>query len=157
LALESTMMTEAQISRLAHSLNELRPDWPISSLTTWISRNLSRRAYQDAAVALVWVATDMKSDGTYASEKPSRVLEAGPWWRAAAAGEARGNHGPARVGEDCPKHPGQEPVPFCGPCATEAVRAYSDLEPVALDEAGRAEAAALVDEIRARREQRGVR
>jgi hypothetical protein len=80
-------MTETEISRLAHAINELRPDWPISSLTTWIRNNLSKRPYRDAAVALVWVAVDRRPDGTPASDKPARVLEAGPWWRAAAAGE----------------------------------------------------------------------
>lgn len=80
-------MNGNQISRLAHSLNELRPDWPISSLTTWLSRNLANRAFRDAAVACTWVAVDLKSDGTWASDKLARVLEAGPWWRAAAGGE----------------------------------------------------------------------
>jgi hypothetical protein len=81
-------MNGNQISRLAHALNELRPDWPISSLTTWIRNNLATRSYRDAAVALAWVATDTKPDGTWASDKPARVLEQGPWWRAAAAGES---------------------------------------------------------------------
>jgi hypothetical protein len=118
-----------QVSQLAHALNELRPDWPISSLTTWITNNLSKRSYQDAAVALVWVALDIKPDGTFATERPARVLEAGPWWRAAAAGEARVTPGPAKPGVDCPKHPGQEPPPYCGPCNVDSVRAYNDPDP----------------------------
>lgn len=76
-------MNPNEAARLAHAINDLRPDWPISSLRTFIERNLANRAYRDAAVALTWVATDRKPDGTPASDTPKRVLEAGPWWRAA--------------------------------------------------------------------------
>lgn len=75
-------MNETEKQRLAHALNELRPDWPISSLTTFIAKHFARKPYRDAAVALVWVAVDSKPDGTPASETPKRVLEAGPWHRA---------------------------------------------------------------------------
>lgn len=81
-------MTENEIRRLAHAVNDLRPDWPISSLTTFISNQLGKRAYRDAAVAMVWVAVDAKPDGQPASETPKRVLEAGPWWTAAVVDRA---------------------------------------------------------------------
>lgn len=77
-------MTPTEIRRLAHAINALRPDWPISSLTTFIEKtDLRRQPYRDAAVKLAWVAVDIKPDGTPASETPKRVLEAGPWHRAA--------------------------------------------------------------------------
>jgi hypothetical protein len=76
-------MNPNEAGRLAHAVNDLRPDWPASSLRTFIERNLANRTYRDAAVALAWIATDTKPDGTNASDTPKRVLEAGPWWRAA--------------------------------------------------------------------------
>ncbi len=75
-------MNPTQQQRLAHSINQLRPDWLISSLSTFIERHMSKWAYRDAAVALTWVAVDTKPDGTPASNKPGRVLEYGPWHRA---------------------------------------------------------------------------
>lgn len=78
-------MNDNETKRLAHAINELRPDWPISSLTNFIGRDLARRTYRDAAVMLVWVAVDTKPDGTPASNTPRRVLEAGPWHRAVLA------------------------------------------------------------------------
>lgn len=76
-------MNDNELRRLAHAINDLRPDWPISSLTTFMQRTMLNRTYRDAAVALAWIATDTKADGTHASDTPKRVLEAGPWWRAA--------------------------------------------------------------------------
>jgi len=106
-------MNANEISKLAHAINELRPDWPTSSLKTWITNNLGRRSFRDAAVALVWVALDIRGDGSYATDKPARVLEAGPWWRAAAAGEQ---------GDVVPRNPSRdEACPVCsrfaGSCA----------------------------------------
>lgn len=116
-------MTPTEIARLAHAINDLRPDWPIASLTTFINRQLGGRAYRDAAVALTWVAVDSRNDGTPASDTPKRVLEAGPWWRAAAVenpGSTRA-HPPKRE-EECPRHPGQH-AGNCGGCATDALAA----------------------------------
>ncbi len=83
-------MTENEIRRLAHAINDLRPDWPISSLTTFITNQLGKRAYRDAAIAMTWVAVDAKPDGQPASETPKRVLEAGPWWGASSVADAYG-------------------------------------------------------------------
>lgn len=76
-------MNANEIRRLANAINAHRPDWPVSSLTTFITRSLGNRTYQDASVALTWIATDAKPDGTPASEKPARVLEHGNWWKCA--------------------------------------------------------------------------
>lgn len=113
-------MNGNEISRLAHAVNELRPDWPISSLTTWLTRNLASRPYRDAAIALVYVALDLKADGTWATDRPARVLEAGPWWRAAAvdSSDAGTRPHPVKPGQDCPHHPGQ-PGDNCRGCAAD--------------------------------------
>lgn len=73
-------MDLTEITRLAAAVNALRPDWPHASLVTFISRDLSHRAYRDVAVVLSWVACDP------ATQTPRRVLEQGPWWDAVAAG-----------------------------------------------------------------------
>lgn len=117
-------MNPQEITRLAHATNELRPDWPISSLTTFITRNLSNRAYRDSAVALTWVATDVKLDGTPATSTPKRVLENGPWWAAAViGGDANGGRpNPPKRGEQCTRCGG---VPPCG-CTREHLAATYD-------------------------------
>lgn len=105
-------MNGNEISKLAHALNELRPDWPISSLTTWLNNHLSKRPYRDAAIACVWVALDMKPDGSWESRTLARVLEPGPWWRAADPGsEGRVARRNPRPDEACPQCGG-----FAGSC-----------------------------------------
>jgi len=108
-------MMPNEISRLAHALNELRPDWPVSSLTTWLTRHMSNRPYRDAAVALVWVAVDTKLDGSPATERPARVLEPGPWWQAAAMGgnALAGRPQPPKSHEQCPRCGGRLPACAC--------------------------------------------
>lgn len=113
-------MNGNEAQRLAHAVNAHRPDWMISSLTTFITRNMSAWTYRDAAVALTFVATDAKPDGQPASDTPKRVLEQGPWRVAAAAGgsTAMRTHAPKRH-EECPDHPGQW-AHNCGGCRVEA-------------------------------------
>lgn len=72
-------MNPHDLDRLACALNILRPDWPTKSIRTLLDRpQLASRPLRDTAVALAWVACE---PGT---ATPARVLEAGPWWRAAA-------------------------------------------------------------------------
>ena len=72
-------MNENEIERIAHAANALRPDWPIGSIRTLLSKpELAHRPRRDVAVALTWVACESKS------KTPARVLEAGPWWQAVA-------------------------------------------------------------------------
>lgn len=132
-------MIDNEIRRLAHAINEIRPDWPVSSLTTFIARHLARRTYRDAAIALAYIATDTALDGTPASSTPARVLEAGPWWQAVAAGDAQGRAtpGPPKPEQECPDHAGRW-AGACGLCAHEGVTAYYDpaqAEPMSIDEA----------------------
>lgn len=100
-------MNDIEVRRLAHAINELRPSWPIASLTTFISRNMSNRPFRDAAMALTWVALDCDGAGNYVTDTPKRVLEAGPWWKAAEMnGTANATPTPPKRTEDCPSHPG---------------------------------------------------
>lgn len=76
-------MMPPEIDRLAAAINALRPDWPASSLRTFIDTHLAGRALPDAAIALTWVACDPTS------RTPKRVLESGPWWQATRPADAQ--------------------------------------------------------------------
>ena len=71
-------MNEHEIERIADAMHRLRPDWPIKQLRTLLSDDrLADRPRRDVTVALAWVACE---SGT---ANPYRVLESGPWWKAA--------------------------------------------------------------------------
>lgn len=87
-------MNANEQARLAAAVAILRPDWPQDSLRTFVARDdqlLARRPYQDAAVALVFVALDP------ATKTPARVNEPGPWWHL-----GRAEREPTR-GVQCPR------------------------------------------------------
>src|SRR5690349_10527813 len=72
-------MNEVEISRIAAAISDLRPDWPAASIRSLLGRpELKNKPRRDVAVALTWVACEADS------KTPARVIEAGPWWRAAA-------------------------------------------------------------------------
>lgn len=71
-------MNEHEIERIAAATHQLRPDWPVASLKTLIAKKLGDRPRRDVCVALAWIACEANT------ATPARVLEAGPWWRAAA-------------------------------------------------------------------------
>lgn len=73
------MLNRTDIERVASAAHELRPDWPIRSLCTWLQADHAHRAYADVAVALAVIATDPKT------QTPKRMNESGPWWIAAQA------------------------------------------------------------------------
>lgn len=106
------MLEQNDIARLAAAIHHLRPDWPQASLFTFITRHLAGRALRDVAVALTWVATDPTT------EKPARVLEAGPWWQATNSGTS--THRPPRFGETCRFHPGHY-AHNCGGCRADQI------------------------------------
>lgn len=87
-------MNEHEAQRIAASVHELRPDWPVSSLLSLIRKSLLQRPRRDVMVAFAWVACE---PGT---STPGRVLEAGPWWRAAGV-EGATTFGPPRSNEAC--------------------------------------------------------
>jgi hypothetical protein len=72
-------MNTHEIERIAAALHQLRPDWPTKQLATLLALPvMSNRPRRDVCVALAWVACE---SGT---ATPYRVLESGPWWKAAA-------------------------------------------------------------------------
>ncbi len=71
-------MNANEAARLAAAINILRPEWPASSLRTFIGDKLSARPLRDAAIALAYIACEPET------KTPARVLEAGPWWRVGA-------------------------------------------------------------------------
>lgn len=77
-------MNETESARIAAALNAARPDWPIKQLLTLFSdARIARRPRRDVFVAMAWIAAEAETTTPY------RVLEAGPWWTAAAAEHAR--------------------------------------------------------------------
>lgn len=70
-------MNDHEAQRIAAAMHAARPDWPTSSVLTLIRKNLIDRPRRDVFVAFAWVASEP------ASHTPARVLEGGPWWRAA--------------------------------------------------------------------------
>lgn len=104
------MIDDHDIERIAAAMNQLRPDWPVNSLRTFIAKNLATRARRDVAVALAWVACESNT------ASPARVLENGPWWKAAGV-----------TGELTPRHVRREDA--CGTCGREYADGCCD-EPV---------------------------
>jgi hypothetical protein len=66
------VLTRNEIERLASAIHGLRPDWPVTSLVTFIARR-DTRPLLDLTIELAWVAQspDTKS--------PARIDEDGPW------------------------------------------------------------------------------
>lgn len=85
-------MNEHEAERIAAAVHVARPDWPKTSLLTLIRKHLIDRPRRDVFVALAWVASEP------ATHTPARVLESGPWWRAAGV---EGGHRPLN---QVPKH-----------------------------------------------------
>jgi hypothetical protein len=70
-------MDDHEAQRIAAAMHVARPDWPALSLLTLIRKKLIDRPRRDVFVALAWIASEP------ASHTPARVLENGPWWKAA--------------------------------------------------------------------------
>lgn len=89
-------MNETEADRIAAAINVLRPDWPTASLRSLIGRpDLMRRPRRDVAVALTWVACESST------KTPARVLEAGPWWKAATVESGTGSPSAPKPHEAC--------------------------------------------------------
>ena len=107
-------MNENEISRIAAAISDLRPDWPAASIRTLLkSPELKSKPRRDVAVALTWVACEVDT------KTPKRVLESGPWWRAAAV-ENPGTTiaRPPKADEVCPSHPASH-RDNCAGCAAD--------------------------------------
>lgn len=109
------MLHDTEVSRLAEMAHALRPDWPIRSLCTWLTRSHHNRAYRDVAVALAWIACDP------ATQTPKRMDEQGPWW---AAVKLAGSDSTPLHYARCPEpgH-GSYPAHNCGACRAEQLAA----------------------------------
>lgn len=71
-------MNDHEAARIAAAMNAARPDWPLRQLTTLLKdQRIANRPRRDVFVALAWVASEQNSASPY------RVIEAGPWWKAA--------------------------------------------------------------------------
>lgn len=118
-------MNEHEAERIAAAINILRPDWPRKSLVTLIMTKLAHRPRRDVCVALAWVACESNS------HTPARVVEGGPWWKAAAADDGSGTSRmryPAKAGspDECRIHPGEH-ADHCRSCAGD--RLAGDITP----------------------------
>lgn len=90
-------MNQHERERIAAAMHHLRPDWPLRQLLTLLATpQLTDRPRRDVVVALAWVACESNTASPY------RVLESGPWWRAAAIDE--------------PGSRQREPGPWCSVC-----------------------------------------
>lgn len=68
-------MNREEATRIAAAINALRPDWPRAGIFKLLGHEyLIGRSLETATRALVEVALDPTS------QKPTRVLEPGPWW-----------------------------------------------------------------------------
>ena len=107
------MLSRTEIERLAAAAHELRPDWPVKSLCTWLNATHANRAYRDVAVALAWVACDPQT------KTPKRMDESGPWWQAV---KAAGSDATVTKFARCDK-PGHTSFPAenCGACRSEQI------------------------------------
>jgi len=112
------MPTDNQIERLAAMTNAIRPEWPVRSLVTLLTKHAAR-PYRDLAVALAWIATDAQT------KTPARLAEAGPWWTATSMTEGQG---PTQSRMRCADHPEQK-AGACPECFKAAVP-RADLCPV---------------------------
>jgi hypothetical protein len=82
------MPEPSEIDRIAAAMNALRPDWRVTSLITFLTKNHATRAYRDLAIAACAVAADPRTT------TPQLLNQHGPWWVAAqtAAGSATAIH-----------------------------------------------------------------
>lgn len=107
-------MNENEAARIAAMAHALRPDWPVASLRTLLARHeLATKSRRDVAVALAWVACETETT------TPARVIESGPWWRAANVEHPdRTIRRPPMKHEECPQHVG-EFRDLCRCCVSE--------------------------------------
>lgn len=121
------MPTPDEIARIAGAMNQIRPDWPVNSLRSFLTNNHASRAYRDLMVAGVVVALDEKT------ETPRLLNQNGPWW--VAAQRAGGTYTDIHFAR-CPE-PGHTSYPAhnCGACRTEALESTTETEVVDRGEA----------------------
>ena len=107
-------MTPDETARLAAAAHALRPDWPLTSLRTFITDRYLHEPTHRLAVALVLCALDPTS------QTPARLAENRAYWPTLDGRQER--HQPPRAGEQCPTHPGY----WAGNCGACRVDRYGD-------------------------------
>ncbi len=114
-------MNDNEAARIADMAHALRPDWPVASLRTLLARHeLASKSRRDVAVALAWVACESETT------TPARVIESGPWWRAANVEHPdRTIRRPPQKHEECAIHVG-EWRDFCRACVADRKAAAED-------------------------------
>jgi len=110
-------MDKNEAQRLAAAISDLRPDWPLGSVMTFLARaDMRNRAYRDTALALTAAATDPRT------KTPARATEPGlkHWWTLGnvATGVSEADQTPAslpidRLCLECFKAPSQHPWSGC--------------------------------------------
>ena len=66
-----------ELARVAAAMSAVRPDWPQSSLFTFLTKNHADRPYRDLLIAAVAVASDETT------QTPALLNQHGVWWQAA--------------------------------------------------------------------------
>lgn len=119
------MATPDEIDRIAAAMNALRPDWPVRSLVTFLSRHHAARPYRDLAIAAVAVATDTRTTS------PNLLNEHGGWWTAAQAVTGTNGGGAVLRPTDprCGEHPWSSRT-NCAACRSEALEAEPAETPI---------------------------
>ena len=118
--METPMPSREEIQRIAGAMNALRPDWRVSSLTTFLTDHCYARSYRALSIAAVAVATDPKCT------TPNLLTQDGPWWAGAfqASGEREFSERPSDPSWPfcpIPGHPRIKPGAKCTRCEHEAM------------------------------------
>jgi hypothetical protein len=66
-----------QIERIALAMHDLRPEWRVDSLRTFLTKNHADRPFADLAIAAIAVTLDERT------QTPQLLNSHGPWWVAA--------------------------------------------------------------------------
>lgn len=121
------MASREEIQRVAAAMNAHRPDWRLTSLTTFLTDRCAMKPYRTLAIAAIAIATDPKC------ATPNLLAQDGPWW--AGAFQATGEKPPLVRPSDlprCPTHDMQLPQSgLCSSCEAERKAAANPAAEVA--------------------------
>ena len=146
------MATEQELNRLAAAMAVLRPDWPVKSLTTYLTTYHAARPYADLLIAAAWICGDPKT------HTPARLGEHGPWWVAAGLSTAKATPtvGPGaepRCGQDGHEH---ELARACRWCRSDTLGGAEERDDSRWPESDHLKAKAWAAHSRQRREERAA-
>lgn len=73
-------MIKQEAERIAAAVNIIKPEWRVGLIMAVLGdERIRSRSYADVLIAMTALAVDPTS------QRPGRIHEPGPWWRAAAA------------------------------------------------------------------------